>query len=261
MEMTVTFEGGFADTERAAAAAGKAVALLAGAVKLLQRAASEGDLHKMRKASERLSAVLDSTRQEVLNARSAWPFSPEGEEDFLRDSYAGEVIKSAGTEGLHIEQRDEGLVVFPSILRVLPSERAIRIDRKKVQALRPSRLVKLLKAIQSRKPKATPEHFLEVLQRAYRLLNGNEFGKTVALASIYDALTLLPGSKASYDQTDFVRDLFVLDRSGVTRTKSGASYSLPASTGTKGAKGTFSFLAPDGETVTYYGIRFSEVPE
>ena len=74
-------------------------------------------------------------------------------------------------------------------------------------------------------------------------------------------LRILPGSTASYDQTDFVRDLFLLDRSGVTRTKSGASCSLPASTGTKGAKGTFSFMAPDGETVTYYGIRFSEVSQ
>jgi hypothetical protein len=257
----VTFEGGFADTERAASAAGKAVAALAGAVKHLQRAAAEGDLHKMRKASERLLTILESTRQDVLSARSAWPFSPEGEEKYLRDSYAGEVIDAARAESLHIQQRDEGLVVFPSILRILPAERAIRINRKKVQAVRPSRLVKTLKAIQSRKPKATPEHFLEVLQRAYRLLVGNEFGKTVALASVYDALTLLPGSTASYDQTDFVRDLFLLDRSGVTRTKSGASCSLPASTGTKGAKRTFSFLAPDGETVIYYGIRFSEVIE
>ena len=48
-----------------------------------------------------------------------------------------------------------------------------------------------------------------------------------------EALTMLPGSTADYDQTDFVRDLFLLDRSGVTHTKSGAACSLPASTGTK----------------------------
>ena len=46
--------------------------------------------------------------------------------------------------------------------------------------------------------------------------------------------------------------------SGVNVTKGGASYALPASTGTKAAKGTYSFVAPDGETVTYYGIRFAE---
>jgi hypothetical protein len=55
--------------------------------------------------------------------------------------------------------------------------------------------------------------------------------------------------------------LLLLDRSGLTRTKTGAKLSLPASTGTKGSKGTFSFVSPDGETVTYYGLQFSEVSE
>lgn len=255
----MTFEDGFADTERAATAAAKGVAVLSGAVKQLHRAASEGDLQNIRKACDRLVTLLESTRQEIANARSSWPFSQEAEETYFRESYAGEIIDAAKAEGLQIQQRDQGLVVFPSILRILPSERAVRINRKRVQAIRPSRLVKTLKAIQAKKPKATPEHFLEVLHRAYRLVVGNEYGKTVVLASIYDALTLLPGSTAAYDQTDFVRDLFLLDRSGVNRTKSGATCSLPASTGTKGIKGTFAFVAPDGETVTYYGIRFSEV--
>lgn len=256
----MTFESGFADAERAAVAAGKVIGLLAGAMKQLHRATSDGDIYKMRKSSDRLVTILESTRQEVLNARSAWPFSPEAEEQYLRESYAAEVIEHAKSESLQIQQRDEGLVVFPSILRILPSERAVKINRKKVPAVRPSAIVKKLKAAQSRKPKA-PELVLEVLHRAYRLLVGSEYGKTITLASVYDALTMLPGSTATFDQTDFVRDLFLLDRSGVTRTKSGAVCSLPASTGTKGARNTFSFIAPDGETVTYYGIRFSEVPE
>lgn len=256
----MTFEQGFAEVEQAASAAGKVVGVLAGAVRQLARASSEGDISKMRKASERLATTLESARQDVLKARSAWPFSPDEEELYLRESYVTEVIDRAKAENLHIQQRDEGLLAFPSILRILPSERAVRINRKKVPAIRPSHLVKTLKAIQSRKPKATAEHLLEVFHRAYRLVVGNEYGKTVTLVSIYDALTLLPGSTAIYDQTDFVRDLFLLDRSGVTRTKSGATCSLPASTGTKKAKSAYSFIAPDGETKSYYGIRFSEVP-
>ncbi len=254
----MTFEEALDDTERAASAAGKATAALAGAVRQLQRAAAEGDLQKMRKTSDRLAAILDATRQEVLNARSAWPLSAEGEESYLRESYLEEFLAAAKAGGLGIQRRDEGLVAFPSILRILPSERAVRINRKRVPAVRPSHVVKKLKAIQARKPKASPEQFLEVLHRAYRFLAGNEYGKTVALSGIYEALTLLPGSTANYDQTDFVRDLYLLDRSGAVRTKSGAMCSLPASTGTKGAKGKFSFAGPDGETVTYYGIRFSE---
>jgi len=257
----VTFEAGFADAERAATATTKAVAVLAAAARQFHKAATEGDILKMRKVSERLSTLVESTRQEIGNARSAWPFSPEEEEKYLKESFAAELLEVARKEGLQIQQRDEGLVVFPSILRVLPADRAARINRRKVQGIRPSRLAQVLKAIQARKPKASAEHFLEVLHRAYRLIAGAEYGKTVALSSIYDTLTLLPGSSATYDQTDFVRDLFLLDRSGVGKTKSGSTYSLPASTGTKSARGTYSFVAPDGETVTYYGIRFTEAQE
>lgn len=256
----MTFEVGFADAERAAIAAGKVISLLAGAMHQLQRATVEGDIVKMRKSSDRLATILASTEQEVENARSAWPFTAEAEEQYLKESYAAEVIEQARSENLQIQQRDEGLVVFPSILRIAPADRAVKINKKKVQSVRPSAIVKRLKAAQARKPKA-PELFLEVLHRAYRLLVGNEYGKTITLASIYDALTMLPGSTANFDQTDFVRDLFLLDRSGVNRTRSGAICSLPASTGTKGARNTYHFIAPDGETVTYYGIRFTEVPE
>ncbi|MBI2689784.1 MAG: hypothetical protein HYX27_26035 [Acidobacteria bacterium] len=256
----MTFEQGFAEAERAADAAGKVTGVLTGAVKQLSKAASEGDLLKMRKASERLATIVESARQEVLNARSAWPFSPEEEEVYLRDSFADEVIRAANADNLPIQRQDEGLIVFPSILRVAPAERAVKINRRKVQAIRPSRVVKTLRDIQARKQKGTPEQLLETLYRAYRLVTGSEYGKTVTLSSIYDALTILPGSTASYDHTDFVRDLFLLDRSGVTRTKSGATYSLPASTGTKGKKASYTFVAPDGETISYYGIRFVEEP-
>ncbi len=261
MEATVTFEQGFSDTERAASAAGKGIALLAAAMKQLQKAASEGDILRARKASERLVAILESTRQEVGNARSAWPFSPEAEEAYMRDQYAADLMEAAAAENMQIQKRDEGLIAFPSIVRILASERAVKLNRKKIQSVRPSHVVKLLQAIQARKPKATPEAFLEVLHRAYLLLAAGEYGKTVALSGVYEALTLLPGSTAGFDQTDFVRDLFLLDRSGVTRTKTGAICSLPASTGTKRSRGTFAFVAPDGETVTYYGINFSGRPE
>lgn len=257
----MTFEEGFADAERAAGAATRVVGALTGALRQFHRAAQKGELSGIRKTSERLVTLLESTRHEIDNTRSAWPFSPEGEEEYFRDSYASEIMNAARTEGLQIQQRDEGLVAFPSIVRILPLERAVRINRKKVQAVRPSFLVKSLKITQAKKPKATQELFLDVLHRVYCLVTANEYGNVVALAGIYDALTILPGSKATYDHTDFLRDLFLLDRSGVHRTKSGALCSLPASTGTKASKGKFSFVAPDGEAITYYGIRFTEAPE
>jgi len=256
-----TFERGFADVERAAAAAAKVCGTLVTLAKQMQKAALDGDIIKIRKMSERLAAALDATRQEVANARSAWPFTPETEEAYLRDGFEQEFLDAAETERLQIRRQDERLVVFPSVLRILPAERAVRIDRNRLTAVRPSKLVSVLKANQTKKPKFASERFLEALYRAYRLLTGKDgMGLTIPLYRLYEAFTLPPGAGAEYSRSDFGRDLFLLDRSGLTQTKSGVKFSLPASTGVKGAKAktTFLFVAPDGGTVTYYGIRFTE---
>lgn len=269
-----TFEQGFADVERAAAAAAKASGVLVTLAKQIQKAAQDGDIAKIRKASERLTAALDAARQEGANTRSAWPFTPEAEEAYFREDYEQELLNEAGTEGLQIRRQDERLVVYPSVLRILPAERAVSVDRNKVLTIRPSRLVAILKANQTKKPGLASERFLEALYLAYRILEGKDgVGTTLPLHRIYGkmhesrtflkAFNLSPGAAAEYSRSDFGRDLFLLDRSGLTRTKSGTKFFLPASTGVKGAraKTIFEFMAPDGESVAYYGIRFTEADQ
>lgn len=68
----------------------------------------------------------------------------------------------------------------------------------------------------------------------------------------------MPGASADYSLVDFSRDLFLLDRSGLRETRSGARFTFPASSTTRSARGTLRFMARDGELVTYYGIRFTE---
>lgn len=256
-----TFEHGFADVERTATAAAKASGILGKWAKQMQKAAQDGDIAKIRKASERLSVALEAARQECANTKSAWPFTPEAEEAYLREEYERELLDVAGAEALQIRRQDERLVVYPSVLRIIPAERAVSIDRNKVPTIRPSKLVAMLKANQTKKPRFASERFLEALYRAYRLLTVKDgAGTTIPLHRIYEALTLSPGAAAEYNRSDFGRDIFLLDRSGLTQTRSGAKFSLSASTGIKGAKGKtiFLFIAPDGETVPYYGIRFTE---
>jgi hypothetical protein len=257
----VTFESGFEDTERAAGVATKSAAALVSALKQLQKAAADGELGALHKAAERVMAAVKPVCQEVENAVAAWPFSPDAEERYLREAYVDELLGTAQAEGVPVQRLDDGYLLHPSVLRILPAERSVTIDRKRVPVVRPSRLLRKLKVIQSAKPMIGSEQFLELLHRAYRLLAEKQYGRTISLAAIYETLTLMPGSAASYGQTEFARDLFLLDRSGVTKTKAGATISLPASTGTKGARGTFSFVSPDGEPVTYYGIRFLEGSE
>jgi hypothetical protein len=255
------FEAGFAEVERAAGVATKSASTLLTALKQLNKAATEGELGAIHKTAERISVIMASVFQEVENAASAWPFHLDSEERYMRDSYADELLQRARSEGIEVQRLDDGYLMYPSILRIVPSERAVAIDRKRIKTIRPSRLLRQLKLSQTAKPKMGPEQFLELLYRTYRLLTGKQQGKTIPLSAVYEALTLMPGSVAGYGQSEFARDLFLLDRSGVAKTKSGVKVSLPASTGTKGAKGTFSFVSPDGEAITYYGIHFLEASE
>ncbi len=252
-----TFEQGFAEVERAADATVKATASVASLAKQLQKAARLGDITAIHRLSERLASASEAARQDVSNARSSWPFRAEDEEEYLRAGYEQELLDVARDSGLRIDSRDGALVSFPSIVRILPQARALKVDRRKVTTLRPTAIVASLVANQTRKPAFATERFLEAVYRAYRLIvEPNGPGSVAPLSIVYEALTLLPGSALDFGTNDFARGLFLLDRSGITTTRSGARVSLPASTGTKSAKGVFTFVAPDGHVLTYYGIRF-----
>ncbi len=252
-----TFEQGFAEVQRAADSTAKTATGLASIAKQLSKAARQGDIGAIRRLTDRLATASEATRQEVANARTSWPFDPDAEERYLRDDYEAELVSAAQAGDLRIDRRDGALVSFPSIVRILPQGRALKVDRRKLTLLRPSAVVELLRANQTKKPAFPTERFLETLHRAYLLAVGTRGpGTVVPLTTVYDALTLMPGSSADYGTSDFARDLYLLDRSGVTRTRSGARVSLPASTGTKTGKGVYTFVSPDGQVLTYYGLRF-----
>jgi len=256
--VTTTFERGFADAERSATAVARAGSAIVAAAKQMQKAAQEGDINKLRKANERLAIAIDAAGQDAANAKTAWPFSEVQEREYLEDSYESELLEDAARVGLSIYSRDARLVAFPSILQILPSELSVRIDRKRITALRPSYLVQTLLANQTKRPRYPSERFVEALYSAYRILVGrNGIGSVTLLAQVYQAFTLQPGAAAEYDKSDFARDIFMLDRSGITQTRSGARLSLPASTGTRGGgSNILTFVAPDGELVRYYGLQF-----
>ena len=260
-----SFEKAFGDTENAAASTLKAATSLASLARQMQRAARDGNISGIRRGGERLRSSLGSPRQEVDNAIATWPFDDEGEEQYLADHYAAELRSAATEKGLDLYERDGRLISYPSIVRVLPGEKAVRIDRKKVSTVRPSRLVGILLENQRKRPRFRSEAFLEALYQAYRILSegqrsgrlvdDSEVGSVVPLAKIYDVFTSLPGSKRDYDPTDFARDLYFLDEGETRQTRSGARVTFPASV--RSPKGTFSFVGPDGHVITYYGIQFS----
>ena len=263
----VTFEQAFTDTERAAEAARKSAASVVSQAKALAKAAQGGDIAGIRRGQEKLNQALTALRQEVSNAGSCWPFSDEEEKQYLvnLDQYAKELSNAAVEKGLKIHERDGLLISYPSIVRILPDDRAVRVDRKRVPTIRPSYLADLLLKNQGKSSGFQPQRFLEALYRVYTDivkeasldLLPRAGGRVVPLARIYRLMTALPGR--DYDRSDFARDLYILNSNGPQRTKSDAVVSFPSSTGTRRrSSDLFSFVGPDGNNVEYYGIRFDE---
>ncbi len=261
-----TFEQGFAATEKAADSVLKALADVSKLSRDLRKAAQVGNIAAVRRTSERLQDGLALIQQEVSNAAGAWPFTPDQEREYLQDQYAEELKQEAQKKGLQVFDRDGRLIAHPSVVRVMPGERAVQINRRQTSTIRPTKIVADLENLQKRAPRFNPQQFLESLYRAYialarsdtaERLGLGEVGQVVQLSRIYDLFTGLPGADREYSQLDFARDLYSLETSGVREVRAGARVSFPASTGTKGTRGTISFVGPNGETVLYYGIQFT----
>ena len=262
------FERAFGDTERAADSTVKSAAALVTLARQLQKAAKEGNISSIKRSQGRLNDALDVLRQTVANALQSWPFQDGEEEQYLKDGFAEELRHIASERGVTIRERDGRLVSHPSIVRILPSDRAVRIDKKKVSTIRPSHLAGILIDNQEKPGRYPAGRFLEALYRVYselvredssgRLMKAGP-GRVVPLARIYKLFTSLPGIEREYAPMDFARDLYQLDTSGVTKTRSGASVFFHASTGTRSDRDVFTFVGPDGQDVKYYGVRFAEV--
>ena len=167
---------------------------------------------------------------------------------------------------MSIREQDELLYCYPSLIRVIPGEQCVKIDKVREARLRPSVLAAHLKEVQQRPLRFRPEAFLESLYEAYRRLNPPQrgllvrTGRVVRLLQIYELLTILPGQSREYTKAEFARDLYLLDRSGVTKTRNGAVVDFPGSTGTKTPSATIMVITESGREKTYYGISF-ETPD
>ena len=256
------FEQGFADTERSAASTVKSAANVARAARSLERAAKTGSINAIRRSQSDLTAALRALTEEVDAAAQAWPFQPYDEEEYLRNGFAGELRQVAKEDGLDIHERDEQLIAHPSILQIVPGNRAVRIDKRQVSTIRPRHLVSLLLANQKKQPRFNSGTFLEALYSAYRMRTagqsranplGTGAAPAVPLAAIYDTFTVMPGSNREYSRTDFARDLYRLDTGGPQATRSGARLHFHS-----GRQSRIAFVDPSGHVITYHSIAFLE---
>jgi hypothetical protein len=254
MDNHTTLESSLAQIESMADSALKTAASLQSELKKAKNAASCGAVRDMVKNLDTAAQLADATRVAVAELSSSWKVD---ERSYLQsDAYVTELREEAVKQGVNGAYNDGRFLVYPSILRVLPSDSSVEVNRKRDRRIRPSFVIAQLKRMQTKQPGFRPDQFLETLYKAYVLALGKDArvsGTVARLVDIYDVLTLLPQAK-DYSKQEFARDLLLLDRSGVQSTK-GHSLLFAASTGTKGSA-VLSTVTPEGELKMYYGVQF-----
>jgi len=259
--MDISLEKALAQTESDADTAFKAAVAVVSAIKKFRGAAHNGDLRELRKTIDATEQAMAVLRQQLTLAKEGWRFDEEAYlsgKDFL-----SELLLTAQQMGVKIFEQDDRLYCYPFLIRILPNERAILIDKKRERGIRPSILISHLMTLQGKPVRFKPEAFLESLYHAYSIAvstRPKEHANShvvVPLHEIYDLLTLLPGQSKEYSRQEFSRDIYLLDQSRVTQTKKGSIVSFPASTATKSASGTITVITQAGHEKKYYGISFA----
>jgi len=241
-------------------AALRAAAGLAGQLRKARGAAASGQVRDLRRALDAAAAQAASLADAARELQARYDFD---EGAFLASGgYAKELLAAAAERGVAMFEEDERLLCYPSIVRLLPGEAAVEIDRRRERRLRPSVLVGLLAARQARPPKFRPEPFLESLAEAYDLLvarSGKKPDAVVRLYDIWSVLTLLPGQGKEYTRPEFARDLYLLDQQQARHAKDGRTLRWHASSGTRGS-GVLTTVARTGQQQVYWGVSFTQVP-
>lgn len=262
MDHVTSLEKALAKTEDDADAALKVATAAVSSLKKFRTAAQSGNLREIRKTIETAEQAITALRQQFTNAKEGWDFD---EEAYLSNkAFTAEILEAAGQIGLKIFEQDDRLYCYPFLIRILPGERSILIDKVRERRLRPSVLVKHLMELQNKPVRFRSEAFLESLWSVYSTAvktRGRDrlgAGAVIPLVEIYGLLTPLPGQSREYSRQEFGRDLYLLDQSGVTTTRNGKLVSLHAARGNESVSRVIPIATRDGRMKRYYGISFTQ---
>ncbi|MGI8718853.1 MAG: hypothetical protein ACR2JN_13580 [Lapillicoccus sp.] len=250
-------EAALAATEDRVDDALRATSAAARELKKAKTGASRGQLRDLRRALSG-AAVLAAAAARAAEGASA-SFGIDEQAHLASGSYAQELLAAAAAQDVSMVAADERLLCYPSVIKVLPGDAAVEIDRRREKRLRPSVLVGLLAATQARPPRFQPQPFLESLAQGYDLVRSQQQrdGAVVRLVDVWGVLTLLPGLQRDYSRPEFARDLYLLDSSAVATTRSGRVLRWHASSGTRGS-GALLTVAQTGQQQLYWGISLTE---
>lgn len=244
-------------TDNRVDAALKASAAVTRELKKAKTGAGRGQLRELRRALANAASLAAAASRVAADAEASFDFDDIAH--LSSGDYGKELLAAADAQNVTMFEADERLLCYPSLIKILPADAAVEIDRRREKRLRPSVLVGLLAATQARPPRFRPQPFLESLERAYDLVTsqGNQpAAAVVRLVDVWSLLTLLPGQQRDYTRPEFARDLYLLDSSGEATAKSGRALRWHASSGTRGT-GTLTTVAKTGQQQLYWGISFT----
>jgi hypothetical protein len=246
-------EDALSRVEQAADGAMRSTADLGRIFKQAKTAAAKGKLSDIDRAIDQARQQLATASERLRLLEASWDFNAAVH--FDTGAYGDELLSAMEREDLRPVERDGRILSFPSIVRILPAEQAIEIDRKKERSVRPSVVAAELKKRRSKKAGLRPEQLVEVLFAAYQPLVARQKGiGVVKLLDIHALLTQLPQAK-EYSRPEFARDLLQLDMSGVRQTKGGQKLELRADTSVRGGA-VLSAVTPEGEVRIYSSVEF-----
>ncbi len=221
--------------------------------KRLKAAAATGQMRDVQQAVEAVDRLAAAAAGSATELRAGWRFDVTGY--FESESYTKELLAATAAAGIQAVESDQRILCYPSIIQVSTADTTVVIDKKRERRVRPSFLARLLAAGQDKTPKSKPEAFLETLAAAYALVAPRP-GAVAKLTDLYRVLTLLPGMSREYTKPEFARDLYLLDQSGITLTRTGLVMSLPASALTRGS-GNLTTVTKAGQVKLYAGVAFT----
>lgn len=235
--------------------AARSAAAIARELKKARASAADGRVRELRRALDAAVAAGEEAAERTRQAQSSFAFDETAH--LSSGAYAAELLATAAELDVAIVQEDDRLLCYPSLLRVLPGDAALDVDRRRERRLRPSVVVAALAAAQSRPPRFKAAPFLESLAAAYSLLAAQQDrpAPVLRLDAVWGVLTLLPGAARDYSRPEFARDLYLLDQSGVRTTRAGRTVRWHASSGTRGA-GVLTTVAKTGQQQRYWGVSF-----
>src|SRR5437660_10189477 len=198
------FEAALSTIESEAEAALKAAGSVARELKKAKAAAATGQARDLRRALEAAEGLAAQLAETARTLRGNYDFDETAH--LASGAYAKELLVAAEAAGLAMFEEDERLLCYPSLVRILPADAAIEVDKRRDRRLRPSVVIRHLQAAQARGPRFRPEPFLEALLGAYDLVVGREAQEACAvvrLVDVWSVLTLLPGQSREYTKPDF----------------------------------------------------------